>query len=141
MYRARGQAEYLIKATANQFRLPVHTAAYWLMLTLRGLAPKLSFWRAVQFDIIRSSLLKIAARVTEMATRIKVALPTACPYRDTWLLLAERAIRRTTGQVPPPSPCSANPNAIQTQDSTAPPLRTPSQPHAARSRNPVNEAG
>ena len=33
------------KATANQFRLLVHTAAYWLLHTLRGLAPKASFWR------------------------------------------------------------------------------------------------
>jgi hypothetical protein len=28
------------KATANQFRLVLHTAAYWLLHTLRGLAPK-----------------------------------------------------------------------------------------------------
>jgi Transposase DDE domain group 1 len=30
------------KATANQFRLLIHTAAYWLMLTLRGQAPRTS---------------------------------------------------------------------------------------------------
>ncbi|MEO8884032.1 MAG: IS1380 family transposase [Devosia sp.] len=109
VYCARGQAENLIKAhklhlasdrtscskaTANQFRLLVHTAAYWLMLSLRGLAPKLSFWRDAQFDIIRVNLLKVAARVTELATRIKVALPTAYPYQDSWLLLAERAGKR-----------------------------------------------
>jgi len=109
VYCARGQAENLIKAhklhlasdrtsctkaTANQFRLLVHTAAYWLMLSLRSLAPKLSFWRAAQFDIIRVGLLKVAARVTEMATRIKVALPTSFPYQDSWLLLAERATKR-----------------------------------------------
>jgi hypothetical protein len=29
-----------------------------------------------------------------MATRIKVALPTGYPYQDSWLLLAERAVRR-----------------------------------------------
>ena len=109
IYCARGQAENLIKAhklhlasdrtsctraTANQFRLMVHTAAYWLMLDLRGLAPKLSFWRDAQFDTIRISLLKVAARVTEMATRIKVALPTGYPYQGSWLLLAGRAVRR-----------------------------------------------
>ena len=33
-------------------------------------------------------------RVTEMATRIKVALPTAYPYQESWLLLAERAVTR-----------------------------------------------
>ena len=61
VYCARGQAENLIKAhklhlasdrtsctsaTANQFRLLIHTAAYWLLHTLRGLAPKTSLWRA-----------------------------------------------------------------------------------------------
>jgi len=30
------------KATANQFRLLIHTAASWLMLTLRGVAPRTS---------------------------------------------------------------------------------------------------
>ena len=92
----RGQAENLIKAhklhlasdrtsctkaTANQFRLLIHTAAYWLLHTLRGLAPKTSFWRDAQFDTIRLALIKVAARVTEMVTRIKVALPTCYPYQ------------------------------------------------------------
>jgi hypothetical protein len=109
IYCARGQAENLIKAhklhlasdrtscsraTANQFRLLVHTAAYWLMHSLRGLAPKLSFWRDAQFDTIRISLLKVAARITEMATRIKIALPSSYPYQDSWMLLAERAAKR-----------------------------------------------
>jgi len=109
IYCARGQAENLIKAhklhlasdrtscskaTANQFRLLVHTAAYWLMHSLRNLAPKQSFWRDAQFNTIRVSLLKVAARVTEMATRIKIALPSSYPYPDSWMLLAERAARR-----------------------------------------------
>src|SRR5271155_3365237 len=109
IYCARGQDENLIKAhklhlasdrtscskaSANQFRLLVHTAAYWLMHSLRGLAPKLSFWRNAQFDTIRISLLKVAARVTEMASRIKIALPSSYPYQESWMLLAERAARR-----------------------------------------------
>ena len=92
VYCARGQAENLIKAhklhlasdrtscrkaTANQFRLLIHTAAYWLMLSLRGLAPRNSFWREAQFDTIRLRLIKVAGRVTEMVTRIKLALPSA----------------------------------------------------------------
>ncbi len=94
VYCARGQAENPIKAhklhlasdrtacskaAANQFRLLVHTAAYRLMLTLRGLAPKTSFWRDAQFDTVRLCLIQVAARVTEMVTRIKVVLPTAFP--------------------------------------------------------------
>jgi uncharacterized MAPEG superfamily protein len=45
------------KATANQFRLLIHTAAYWLMLSLRGPAPKTSLWRDAQFDTIRLCLI------------------------------------------------------------------------------------
>ncbi len=109
VYCARGQAENLIKAhklhlasdrtscsnaTANQFRLLIHTAAYWLMHSLRGLAPKPSFWRHAQFDTIRISLLKVAARVTEMQTRIRIALPSGYPYQESWRLLAERAAKQ-----------------------------------------------
>ena len=94
LYCARGQAENLIKAhklhlasdrtsctraTANQFRLLIHTVAYWLMHTLRGLAPARSFWRAAQFDTLRLALIKVAARVTETASRVRVAFASACP--------------------------------------------------------------
>jgi hypothetical protein len=105
VYCARGQAENLIKAhklhlasdrtsctkaTANQFRLSIHTAAYWLMLSLRGLAPRTSFWRDAQFDTIRLCLIKVAGRVTEMVTRIKIALPTVYPYQAGFAMLAAR---------------------------------------------------
>ena len=105
VYCARGQAETLIKAhklhlasdrtsctkaTANQFRLLIHTAAYWLMLSLRGLAPRTSFRRDAQFDTIRLCLIKLAGRVTEMVTRIKIALPTAYPYQAGFATLAGR---------------------------------------------------
>ena len=107
VYCQRGQAENLIKAhklhlasdrtsctsaTANQFRLLIHTAAYWLLHTLRGLAPKTSFWHDAQFDTLRLALIKVAARVTEMKTRIKVALPSSYPHQTSWALLAGRAI-------------------------------------------------
>jgi hypothetical protein len=107
-YCARGQAENLVKAhkrhlasdrtsctkaTANQVRLVLHTAAYWLLHTLRGLAPRRAFWRDAQFDTIRSALIKVAGRVTELATRIKVALPSGYPERDSLVLLAARAAR------------------------------------------------
>ncbi len=105
VYCARGQAENLIKAhklhlasdrtscrkaTANQFRLLIHTAAYWLILSLRGLAPRNSFWREAQFDTIRLRLIKVAGRVTEMVTRIKVALPSTFPYQTGFATLAGR---------------------------------------------------
>src|SRR3954451_24819228 len=78
------------RATANQFRLLIHTAAYWLLLSLRGLAPRTSFWREAQFDTIRLCLIKVAGRVTEKITRIKVALPSAFPYQAGFADLASR---------------------------------------------------
>ena len=78
------------KATANQFRLLIHTTAYWLLLRLRGLAPRTSFWRDAQFDTIRLCLIKVAGRVIEMVTRIKIALPSCFPYQAGFADLAGR---------------------------------------------------
>src|SRR5690348_3269514 len=108
VYCARGQAENLVKAhkvhlasdrtscskaTANQFRLVLHTAAYWLLHTLRGLAPKRSFWRDAQLDTTRLTLIKVVGRVTELARRIELALPSDYRHRDSLTLLATRAAR------------------------------------------------
>jgi hypothetical protein len=69
------------KATANQFRLFLHAGAYWLLWALRAAMPKRSLWRVAQFDTLRLRLVKIAARVVEMKTQIRLHLPTACPYQ------------------------------------------------------------
>jgi hypothetical protein len=68
----------------------VHPIAYWLLLSLRSLAPRNSFWRDAQFDTIRICLIKVATRGTEMVTRIKVALPSAFPYQAGFAALAGR---------------------------------------------------
>jgi hypothetical protein len=105
LYCARGQAENFIKLhkaqlasdrtscrspRANQFRLILHTAAYWLLLTLRAAAPRHSFWKTAEFATLRLRLIKIAARVVEGAARIRVWLPTACPDAAIFRLLAGR---------------------------------------------------
>ncbi len=105
VYCARGQAENFIKLhktqlasdrtscrspRANQFRLILHTAAYWLLHTLRAAAPRPSFWKTAEFATLRLRLLKIAARVVEGAARIRVWLPTACPDAVIFRLLAGR---------------------------------------------------
>jgi hypothetical protein len=107
-YCARGRAENLVKAhkrhlasdrtscskaTANQFRLVLHTAAYWLLHSLQGLAPRRSFWREAQFDTIRFALIKVVGRVIELATRIELALPSGYPYQQSFMLLVARAAR------------------------------------------------
>jgi len=105
VYCARGQAENFIKwhkaqlasdrtscrdPRANQFRLILHTAAYWLMLTARAAMPKRSFLARAEFDTLRMRLIKIAARVVESVARIRVWLPTACPDAALFRHLAGR---------------------------------------------------
>lgn len=97
VYCRRGQAENHIKswkthlaadrtsctkASANQLRLFLHAGAYWLMWGLRLSMPRRSMWRVAQFDTLRLRLIKIAARVVEMKTMIRVHLPTSCPGRE-----------------------------------------------------------
>jgi len=94
LYCARGQAENLIKlhksqlasdrtscraATANQMRLILHTAAYWLILAVREAIPKTHALAKAEFATLRLRLLKVAARITEKATRIRIAFASACP--------------------------------------------------------------
>ena len=95
LYCARGQMENLIKLhksqlasdrtscrtpLANQMRLILHTAAYWLMLTMRDNIPKKHALAVAEFATLREKLLKIGARVIETASRIRIALASACPH-------------------------------------------------------------
>jgi hypothetical protein len=43
--------------------------------------PKRSVWRVAQFDTLRLRLVKIATRVVELKTQIRLHVPTACPYQ------------------------------------------------------------
>jgi len=94
LYCERGQAENLIKLhksqlasgrtscrspLANQMRLVLHTAAYWLMLTVRDTIPKPHPLAIAEFATLRLRLLKIAARISEAATRVRLAFAAACP--------------------------------------------------------------
>jgi hypothetical protein len=105
VYCARGQAENFIKLhktqlasdrtscrdpRANQFRLILHTAAYWLLHSLRAAAPQRSPCRSFEFATLRLRLIKIAARLVEGAARIRVWLPTACPDAALFRQLAGR---------------------------------------------------
>ena len=97
LYCARGQAENLIKlhktqlasdrtscrsACANQVRLVLHTAAFWLMLAVRDAIPKSRDLAKAEFATLRLKLIKIAARVVEMASRVRLAFAAACPNAD-----------------------------------------------------------
>ena len=71
-------------------------ATYWLLWGLRDAMPKRSMWRVAQFDTLRLRLIKIAARVVEMKTMIRVHLPTSCPAQDILRFALERIPRLVT---------------------------------------------
>jgi hypothetical protein len=111
LYCARGQAENHIKAfknhlasdrtschqaAANQFRLFLHAGAYWLLWSLRQAMPRRSTWRVLQFDTLRLRLIKIAARVVELKTQVKIHLPTSAPDQQSFRLVLERLPRLVT---------------------------------------------
>lgn len=94
LYCERGQAENLIKLhktqlasdrtscrapLANQMRLILHTAAYWLMLTVRDTIPKTHALAKAEFTTLRLRLLKIGTRVMETTARIRLAFAAAHP--------------------------------------------------------------
>src|SRR3954451_15589632 len=81
------------RATANQFRLLLHAAAYWLVWGLPASPPKPSPWRPARVATIRLRLIKIAARVEELRTRIRIRLPTACPEQPILRLCVQRLTR------------------------------------------------
>jgi hypothetical protein len=66
-------------ANANQMRLILHTAAYWLMWRIQQAIPKATALAAAEFATLRLRLLKVAARVIESASRIRIAFASACP--------------------------------------------------------------
>ena len=66
------------------------------MWGLRVSLPKRSMWRVAQFDTLRLKLIKIAARIVEMKTMIKIHLPTSCPVQAIVPLALQRIHRLVT---------------------------------------------
>src|SRR5215475_10732122 len=103
VYCQRGQMENLIKlhkaqlfsdrmschnATANQVRLVLHTAAFWLMHGVRAAIPQTSSLAKAEFATIGERLIKIGARVIEHTARIRIHLPSSCPDRSLFRTVA-----------------------------------------------------
>lgn len=103
-YVDRGQSENYIKDfknalacdrlsdhrfLANQFRLFLHAAAYWLLHTLRSWLVGTELATA-QFDTIRLRLLKIAGRVRELLSCVRLHLAASHPSEPLWRHLAAR---------------------------------------------------
>ncbi len=104
-YVRRGEAEQWIKDfklacfadrlschrfVANQFRLLLHAAAYWLLDTLRRWLCQMGAAR-VQLDTLRLLLLKIGGRIQELLTGVYLHLASSHPGQYLWHLLARRS--------------------------------------------------
>ena len=76
-------------------RLVLHTGAYWLMLTVRDAIPTTRDLARAEFATLRLRLIKIAARVIETASRVRLAFAAACPEADLF--------RGLPGALAPPS--------------------------------------
>lgn len=74
---------------ANQFRLLLHAAVYWLLDTLRRWLLATGMER-IQLDTLRLRLLKIGGWVRELATVVRLHLASSHPGRPLWDLLAAR---------------------------------------------------
>jgi hypothetical protein len=112
LYCARGDMENRIKecqidmfadrtpaATmrTNQLRLWFASMAYVLMCALRRIGLAGTQFAQATCGTIRQKLLKIGARVIVSVRRVKLALASACPYRDVFCIAAQ-ALRSATLQ-------------------------------------------
>jgi hypothetical protein len=75
-------------ATANQVRLVLHTAAFWLTHAVRAAIPQTDPLAKAEFTTIRERLIKIGARVIERLARIRIQLPTSCPEGELFRTIA-----------------------------------------------------
>ncbi len=72
---------------ANQFRLFLHAAAYWLLDTLRRKLVAAGVAR-MTLETVRLRVVKIGGRVRERADIVKLHLATSHPGQSLWRLLA-----------------------------------------------------
>jgi len=116
VYCARGDMENRIKECqtdmfadrtpastmrTNQLRLWFASFAYVLMCALRRIGLAGTELAQATCGTIRLKLFKIGARVTVSVRRVKLALASACPYREVFAVAAER-LRRILSQAPLP---------------------------------------
>ena len=73
---------------ANQFRLLLHAAGYWLMDALRRKLVASAARRRMQLETLRLSVIKIGGRVRELLTKIRLYLASGHPGQSSWHALS-----------------------------------------------------
>ena len=130
LYCARGNAENLIKLhktqlasdrtscrspLANQMRLILQTAAYWLIHMVRAGIPGTHKLAPAEFATILLRLFKVAARVSETATRVRLAFAATWPRGRTVPQPGHRSLLPVAvahGACAPFSPTIRNPQRL-----------------------------
>jgi hypothetical protein len=72
---------------ANQFRLLLHAAAYWLLDVLRERLVRRGF-RRMQLDTLRLWVVKIGGRVRQLFTKVRLHLASGHPGQRLWQALS-----------------------------------------------------
>jgi hypothetical protein len=72
---------------ANQFRLLLHAAAYWLLDALRAKLLGAGV-RRMQLDTLRLMLIKIGGRVRQLLTKVRLHLASGHPGQRLWYALS-----------------------------------------------------
>ncbi len=72
---------------ANQFRLLLHAAAYWLLDTLRKKLVNAEF-PSMQLDTLRLYLLKVGGRVRQLLDHVRLNLASSHSGQGLWRTLA-----------------------------------------------------
>ena len=81
---------------ANQFRLLLHGAAYWLLDTLRRWLSQLG-QAGMQLDTLRLKVLKIGGRVLQWGNQVRLRLASSHPGQALWSLLATHRFMNNPG--------------------------------------------
>ena len=93
---------------------------------MRRVMPKHSIWQVMQFDTLRLRLIKLAARVIELKTQVKIHLPSSAPDRAIFAMLLNRcraSSPESRGVMARNRPPFFKPSADQIRKTNPPPRR------------------
>jgi hypothetical protein len=85
---------------ANHLRLLLHSAAYVLLHALAEHGLRGTVWARAQFNILQLRLLKVGAKVRELATKITVHFPTSFPLQAVYRQLVRNLADAVPGHPP-----------------------------------------
>jgi hypothetical protein len=104
-------------AAHNQLRPLLYVGVYCPMWCVKAMIPKHSVWSIAQSDILRPRLIKLAARVFEMKSMIKIHVTSSSPAQDVLSIVLARipTLSHECGgdECPQPEPGHVNSNLRQ----------------------------